>query len=554
MSDVKNIPITDIEEFDSVDVIETLVKAGDEITVDQPLVTIESEKAMMDYPSPLAGIVEEVIVQNGGKIKEGDILITLKLATQTESQTDLQADSQTDLDVSKQREEDLQASSKNSPDLVQNEHVEIKQTAVSEEVKNIPITDIEEFESVDVIETLVKAGDEVTVDQPLVTIESEKAMMDYPSPLAGIVAEVIVQNGGKIKEGDILITLKVAAQAPVQQQAPAENPPNVLPASGNHTELQAKGHKVSDNQAATNRIASHSGAIAYASPDTNKYARELGVNLDNVQGSGRNQRIIKGDVQQHVREQLQGIDVTVGKPAKALDFSKYGESSVQELTKIQKLTAENMLNSWQSIPHVTHFDQADVTQLELHRKQLANELKAKEIKLTPLVFVVKALVATLKKFPQFNCSLDTVSETLVFKEFFHIGIAVDTEYGLFVPVLRDADKKSVEQLAQELVEIGNLAKQRQLRPKHMGGASMTISSLGNLGGQSFTPIINPPEVAILGLSKMVVNKKMSETGVEQNKLLPLSLSYDHRVINGADAAKFCTQLKNILEDIWKLIL
>ena len=242
------------------------------------------------------------------------------------------------------------------------------------------------------------------------------------------------------------------------------------------------------------------------------------------------------------------------KPNKALDFSLYGNSTAKELTKIQKLTADNMLNAWQSIPHVTHFDQADVTQLEIHRKQLASDLKEKQIKLTPLVFVIKALVATLKKFPQFNSSLDTATEQLIYKDYFHIGIAVDTPHGLFVPVLRDVDKKSLEQLAIELVEISDLARQRKLSPKQMGGASMTISSLGILGGQAFTPIVNPPEVAILGLTKMIVKEKISASNAEQQKLLPLSLSYDHRVINGADAARFCTYLKDVLEDVWKLIL
>ncbi|MFK7814697.1 MAG: 2-oxo acid dehydrogenase subunit E2 [Gammaproteobacteria bacterium] len=426
------------------------------------------------------------------------------------------------------------------------------------EVKKISITDIAEFDSVDVVEILVKVGDEISIDQPLVTIESEKAMMDYPSPLAGVVEEVIVRDGDKIVEGDALIALKVASRTTeIQAQSEAQNLPDPRKEISNHTtSSKVKAHQVSSNSVASQdsnqgRI---SGTAAYTSPENNKYSRELGVNLENVRGTGRNQRIVKEDIQEYVRERLQGGHIEGGKSDKPLDFSKYGDSSAKELTKIQKLTADNMLNAWQSIPHVTHFDQADITQLERHRKQLANELTAKKIKLTPLVFVAKALVATLKKFPQFNCSLDVASETIIYKEFFHIGIAVDTEYGLFVPVLREVDKKSIEQLAVELVEISELAKQRKLTPKHMGGASMTISSLGNLGGQSFTPIINPPEVAILGLSKMILKESVLDSNITQQKLLPLSLSYDHRVINGADAARFCTYLTSVLEDIWKLIL
>ncbi len=420
-----------------------------------------------------------------------------------------------------------------------------------DDIKNIPITDIAEFDSVDVVEVLVKAGDEVVIDQPLVTVESEKAMMDYPSPLAGVVEKVIVQDGGKVKEGDTLITLKLTKNS----KSVATQDKQVIESldDSKSEPSQSKINQVSKTATLKNEHTAR-GSIAYTSPGTHKYARELGVDIEDVQGTGRNDRIVQDDIKQHVRERLSSGSVGNKKPNKALDFSTYGDTTVKELSKIQKLTADNMLNAWQSIPHVTHFDQADVTQLELHRKQLANDLKEKKIKLTPLVFVIKALVAALKKFPQFNSSLDTVTEQLIVKDFFHIGIAVDTPHGLYVPVLRDVDKKSLEQVAQELVEVSELAKQRKLTPKQMGGASMTISSLGILGGQAFTPIINPPEVAILGLTKMVVKEKISASKAEQQKLLPLSLSYDHRVINGADAARFCAYLKEVLEDVWKLIL
>ena len=436
------------------------------------------------------------------------------------------------------------------------------------DVKTISITDIAEFDSVDVVEILVKKGDEVVIDQPLVTIESDKAMMDYPSPFAGVVEEVIVQGGSKIAEGDSLITLKELSSSTDSKSQTKESPKKLSEssqASSNPNESSVPGDDQATVTNVTKQVSTNNAPVrssndanasssSYISPGTHKYARELGVNLEHVQGSGRKQRIVKEDIQHHVRNHLQGKKISINQTQKSLDFSKYGGTSVKELTKIQKLTADNMLNAWQSIPHVTHFDQADVTQLEKHRKHISNQLTANNIKLTPLVFVAKALVATLKKFPQFNCSMDSVTGTLIFKQFFHIGIAVDTEHGLFVPVLRDVDKKSIEQLAVELVEISVLAKQKKLTPSHMGGASMTISSLGNLGGQSFTPIINPPEVAILGLSKMILKENVFDSNITQQKLLPLSLSYDHRVINGADAARFCTYLKSVLEDIWKLIL
>ncbi len=414
-----------------------------------------------------------------------------------------------------------------------------------EEIKNILITDIADFESVDVVEVLVKAGDEIAADQPLVTVESEKAMMDYPSPLPGVVEKVLVEDGEKLKEGDALITLKVVKDKKKEIELQGETQSDIAQSVDSSFVNRSSPASKSAIQNST----------AYASPGIQQYARELGVNLDEVQGSGRNQRIVQEDIQKHIREQLNsGPAVGRNKSIKALDFSAYGKSTSKALTKIQKLTADNMLNAWQSIPHVTHFDQADVTQLELHRKQLVNDLKTKHIKLTPLVFVIKALVTTLKKFPQFNASLDVISETLIYKDFFHIGIAVDTPHGLFVPVIRDVDKKSLERVAMELVELTELAKQRKLAPNHMGGASMTISSLGLLGGLAFTPIINPPEVAILGLTKIIVKEKILESSKGQQKLLPLSLSYDHRVINGADAAKFCSYLKSVLEDVWKLVL
>ncbi len=417
--------------------------------------------------------------------------------------------------------------------------------------KNIQITDIADFESVDVVEILVQAGDEIAVDQPLITVESEKAMMDYPSPYAGVVDKVLVEEGNKVSEGDTIIVLDMQEHENTTQGKVIQKveQPNSQPKLEISKEVSQE-----TNTASSQQLNNLSKQNAYASPGTQKYARELGVSLDDVQGSGRKQRVLIEDVQQHVRQRLGNGSGPLAPARKPLDFSKYGASETKDLNKIQKLTAENMLHAWNSIPHVTHFDQADVTQLELHRKKLAKELSSKQIKLTPLAFVAKALVVSLKQFPQFNSSLDDVAEKIIYKDFFHIGIAVDTEYGLFVPVLRDVDKKPLEQVAKDLIDVSELARKRKLTPSHMGGASMTISSLGNLGGQAFTPIINPPEVAILGLSKMIINEKTSGAETEQQKLLPLSLSYDHRVINGAEAARFCTHLKNVLEDIWKLIL
>ena len=420
-----------------------------------------------------------------------------------------------------------------------------------ENLKEVKITDIEEFDSVDVVEVLIKEGDSIEVDQALITIESEKAMMDFPSPYKGVVKKIKVTEGGQVKEGDTLVVLEAQeTEAEPDQPEPQEN---VVSKSEDKPDASSSIETEVPNPTIPITKTHETVTTGYAGPGTQKYARELGVDINNVAGSGRQQRVMQGDVQQYVRDHLNssgGIQALSNSQQKPLDLSKYGEVEIKDLTKIQKVTVKNMSNAWQTIPHVTHFDQADVTALEKHRKQLAAELKEKNIKLTPLAFAVKALVATLKQFPIFNTSLDLVSQKLIFKQYFHIGIAVDTPHGLLVPVLRDVDKKTITQVAAELMELGELARQRKLTPKQMSGASMSISSLGNLGGQAFTPIINPPEVAILGLSKMIVNTEQDE----EQKLLPVSLSYDHRVVNGADAARFCTHLIKVLEDIWKLIL
>ena len=433
------------------------------------------------------------------------------------------------------------------------------------DLKEVRITDIEEFDSVDVVSVLVADGDQVELDQPLFTIESEKAMMDYPSPHTGVINRVEVKEGSQVKEGDLLAIIEVKSDdtisiSPIEQEegSPSENEQSDLDQKSEKKKIEKyidKSLEAHQSQSA----AIQENSIDYASPSVHEYARELGVDLSHVEGSGRQNRITKKDVQDFVRKNVavksdEIVATSSSKDVKPLDFSSFGETEAIELTKIQNITAKNMLTSWQNIPHVTHFEQVDVTLLEQHRKKLSEELKSKEIKLTPLAFVVKALVSALKLFPQFNSSLDIALEKLILKKYFHIGIAVDTPHGLLVPVLRDVDKKTITQVAIELIEISNLARERKLSATQMTGGSMTISSLGALGGRAFTPIINPPEVAVLGVSKMIIRDNITENGVEQQKLLPLSLSYDHRVINGADAARFCTYLKGVLEDIWKLIL
>ena len=408
------------------------------------------------------------------------------------------------------------------------------------ETRDIRITDLEDDAPVDVVEILVQAGERVEVDQPLATLETDKALVEFPSPHAGVVGKIHVQPGDQMVQGDALLALELAEPAPDSTSATSDEAP--APVSREPT---PDPEPASDPEPGS--TPSGSGTRAYASPAMYRYARELGVSLEHVQGSGRGLRVLKEDIEQHVRTRLQAPPVqAMTTPAPLPDFSRYGDTEEEPLTKIQRLTAENLLSAWQSIPHVTHFERADVTALEAYRAQLAEEAGARGLRLTPPIFVIKALAGALAEFPRFNASYDAANERIVLKKYVHIGIAVDTPHGLLVPALRDVDKKALAEVAAEVADLGQRARERKLKPDEMGGASMTVTSLGHIGGQAFTPIINPPEVAILGLSRMVVRNGQN--------FLPMSLSYDHRVINGAEAARFCLHLKAILEDIWKLVL
>lgn len=407
-------------------------------------------------------------------------------------------------------------------------------------LEEIRVADIEEGDPVEVVEVLVREGDAVARDQPLLSLETEKALVEYPSPHAGLVKSLHVQPADQVVLGDLLAVLEVedAARAdePDREAVPAPAEPTASePASPPQPQPSGPAGPARPGR-------------AYASPGIHRYADELGVELGDVQGSGRNERILKQDVQQHVRTRMRqpaGQEETGPLP----DFTEFGETEIRPQTGIQRHTARNLTAAWRSIPHVTHFEQADVTGLERCRRQLAGEAQAQGVRLTPLPFVIKALAATLGEFPQFNASLDPGAGQLVLKKYFHIGVAVDTPHGLLVPVLRDVDRKPLVEVARELEALAAQARSRKLKAGQLTGASMTVSSLGKLGGEAFTPIINPPEVAILGLSRMLE----SDTP-EKRKWLPLSLSYDHRVINGAEAARFCSHLKAVLEDIWKLVL
>ncbi len=425
----------------------------------------------------------------------------------------------------------------------------IKEGRKLADVTDVVVPDIGGADNVDVIEVAVKVGDTVAKEDPLITLESDKASMDIPAPFAGEVAEIKVKVGDKISEGGLILKLKSAqaAPAPAKETKKAEKP-----AAAKATKSAAPETKPTPETA----TATTASSDVYAGPGVRRLAREQDVNLDLVSGSGRKGRIVKEDVENFVKSHgVGGAAMPAGiAPPPQVDFTKFGEIEVQPLSRIKKLSGANLQRNWVTVPHVTQFDEADITELENFRQQQKVFAEKQGVRLTPLVFIMKAVVAALKDYPLFNASLDPSGENLVMKKYFHIGVAVDTPNGLVVPVIRDVDQKGCLALAQELGEVSLKAREKKLGPSDMQGGCFTISSLGGIGGTAFTPIVNMPEVAILGVSRSQIKPIYIDGEFVPRLMLPLSLSYDHRVIDGADAARFSQLLVGYLSDIRKVIL
>ncbi len=427
------------------------------------------------------------------------------------------------------------------------------------EIKNVLVPDIGNFKDVSVIEVSVKAGDRVNAEQALISLETDKATIDVPAPFAGVVKDVKVKAGDKVSEGTLIVTIEAsgeaaatavpAAAAPVQAAAPAVP---VAPA----TPAPAKPSPVAATTSAAPTTVPASGG-AHASPSIRRFARELGVNLAQVGGSGEKGRVTKDDVQNFVKRSLaqpaggSGLQVL---EMPAVDFAKYGAIETKPLSRIKKISGANLHRNWVTIPHVTQFEEADISEMEAFRKELGVEYAKESFKITPLAFMLKACAITLKHFPDFNASLDASGENLVMKKYIHIGVAVDTPDGLMVPVIRDVDQKGIVQLAKELGEVSAKAREKKITAADMQGGCFTISSLGGIGGTSFTPIINAPEVAILGVSRSSMKPVWKDGEFVPRLMLPLSLSYDHRVIDGAAGARFTTYLAHVLSDMRRLAL
>jgi pyruvate dehydrogenase E2 component (dihydrolipoamide acetyltransferase) len=432
--------------------------------------------------------------------------------------------------------------------------------------KEIKVPNIGDFSEVEVIEVLVAPGDHINAEDSLISVESDKASMEIPAPEAGEVKEVKVQVGDKVSEGSLILLLEPANDAEVEKKAPAKKAKKgkadkapkqaSKAAAAKPAPAPAAAKPEPARQSPTAAINEVTFSKAYATPSVRKFARELGVDLGRVEGSGRKGRITREDVQNFVKRALSqpasgGLGVA---PMPEIDFSQWGEVETQPLSKINKLTGEFLHRNWVTVPHVTQFDEADITDMEKFRKEMAAEYKDKGIKITPLVFMMKAVVSALREFPRFNSSLDSTGENLILKQYFNIGIAVDTPDGLVVPVVQDVDRKSLVDLAEELGQISVKAREKKLKPSDMQGGSITISSLGGIGGTKFTPIVNAPEVAILGVSRSKMQPVWNGKEFEPRLMLPLSLSYDHRVIDGADGARFTTFLSRVLSDTRRLLL
>ncbi len=433
--------------------------------------------------------------------------------------------------------------------------------------KEIRIPDIGDFEDVEVIEVLVSPGDSVQGEDSLITIESDKASMEIPSPFAGIVGEIAVSLGDRVNEGSLILRLitsdaveTAAEPSPASVTQAAESKP--APAATNAEAAAAPPTATPVPAAAPPESAPVTpAASAHASPSVRRLARQLGANLAKVSGTGRKGRILKDDLHGYIKRALEGGGASTGagnslqvEPARSVDFAKFGEIELEKLSNIRKLAARSLHRSWVTIPHVTQFDEADITELEDYRKSQKLESEKRGVKLTALAFLMKAVVSTLKEFPRFCASLDETGENLILKRYYHVGVAVDTPNGLIVPVVRDVDRKGLFELASELQEVSERARNRKLTPTDLSGGCFSISSLGGIGGTAFTPIVNGPEVAILGVSRHFLKPVYVDGELVPRLMLPLSLSYDHRVIDGADAARFTTKLKEVLSDVRNLVL
>ena len=550
-----DIVVPDLGDSEAVPIIEMAVSEGDEVDAEDALITLESDKASMDVPSPHKGKIVKLTVKEGDSVSSGDVIGQMEIAGEG-------GDSASDSAPAEQA-----SSSESTSEDTSSEAPAAEEAPASGEPerKELRVPDLSGSDSVPIIEMAVAVGDEVNEEDALITLESDKATMDIPSPYKGKVVELSVKEGDTVSEGDLIGYIEVAGAAPAPKAAKSEAPaapkaekseqkPAPTPAGAPSPEAQMAAHKPSK------------GAKVHAGPAVRLLAREFGVDLADVSGSGPKGRVVKEDVQAYVKQMMQKAKSAPAAPAAQAtggagipqvpdqDFSQFGEIEEKKMGRLMKAGATNLHRSWLNVPHVTQFDEADITELEAFRKSMKAEAEAAGAKLTPLPFMIKAAAHALAKYPQFNVSLKADGETLVHKKYVHIGIAVDTPDGLMVPVIRNADQKSLLDLAKESVELAKKAQTKKLKREEMTGGCFTISSLGSIGGTAFTPIVNTPEVAILGVSKAQMKPVWDGAAFQPRLMMPLSLSYDHRAVNGADAARFTAYLAQVLTDVRRMLL
>ncbi|MFP1746504.1 pyruvate dehydrogenase complex dihydrolipoyllysine-residue acetyltransferase [Lonsdalea quercina] len=527
-SAVKDVEVPDIG-GDEVEVTEVMVKVGDSVEAEQSLITVEGDKASMEVPAPFAGVVKEIKIATGDKVKTGSLIMVFEVAGAAPA---------------------AQASQPAAAPAA---------ASTGSAAKDVNVPDIGGDE-VEVTEVMVKVGDSVEAEQSLITVEGDKASMEVPAPFAGTVKEIKIAVGDKVKTGSLIMVFEVEGAAPAAVSAPA--------AKAETTAAPAKAAPAAAPAAASAKGEfAENDAYVHATPVIRRLAREFGVNLAKVKGTGRKGRILREDVQAYVKDAVKRAESAPAAgaaggslpgllPWPKVDFSKFGEVEEVELGRIQKISGANLHRNWVMIPHVTQFDEADITEVEAFRKQqnVEAEKKKLDVKITPVVFIMKAVAKALEEFPRFNSSLSEDGQRLTLKKYINVGVAVDTPNGLVVPVFRDVNNKGIVELSRELMEISKKARAGKLTASDMQGGCFTISSLGGLGTTAFTPIVNAPEVAILGVSKSATKPVWNGKEFTPRLMLPLSLSFDHRVIDGADGARFISFINNVMSDIRRLVM
>ena len=540
-SATKEVTVPDIGD-DEVEVTEVMVAVGDKVEEEQSILNVEGDKAAMEVPAPFAGTVKEIKVSTGDSVKTGSLVFVFEVAgSDSADSSDAKADDSTNEDSAS---------------------TESQSSAPS--TKEVSVPDIGDDE-VEVTEVMVAVGDKVEEEQSILNVEGDKAAMEVPAPFAGTVKEIKVATGDKVKTGSLIFVFEVAGSAP--SEAPKTEKKAAEKAESKPAEKESKPSAAPAK--ASNESFADNSAYAHASPVVRRLAREFGINLANVKGTGRKSRVVKEDVQNYVKDLVKQVESGKASgqgnagggelgliPWPKVDFAKFGEVEEKKLSRIQKLSGKNLHRNWVQIPHVTQFDEADITTLEQFRKEqnALNEKKKLGVKITPLVFVMKAAAKALAEFPTFNSSLSNDGESLILKKYINIGVAVDTPNGLVVPVFKDVDKKGIIELSRELMDVSVKAREGKLTSSDMQGGCFTISSLGGIGGTAFTPIVNAPEVAILGVSKSEMKPKWNGKEFEPKLMVPLSMSYDHRVIDGALAARFTVTLASYMSDIRQLVM